>query len=134
MAKTAIRPLKLPANGARVRVANKALWNEARSPDRADFYTCGYEGRKTEEFFNLLVSVGVRSLLDIRFNPVSMYRPELSKSNLEQLARSFGIEENGGFLVKSVREQPPREHERRYGNGMMRASLNRISEEICIGF
>ena len=92
MAKTAIRPLKLPANGARVRVANKALWNEARSPDRADFYTCGYEGRKTEEFFNLLVSVGVRSLLDIRFNPVSMYRPELSKSNLEQLARSFGID------------------------------------------
>lgn len=92
LVKVTPKPLKLPANAARVRVENKALWNEARSPDCADFYTCGYEGRKTDDFFSALRQAGVRSLLDIRFNPVSMYRPELSKSNLEKIAWSFGMD------------------------------------------
>ncbi len=78
------RPLKLPTNPARVRVENKALWNEARTPERADFFTLGYEGRTTASLIEALQKAGVRSLLDIRHAPVSMYRPELSKSNFQK--------------------------------------------------
>ena len=86
------RPLKLPSNSARVRADNKALWNEARSADRADFFTFGYEGRKTPELLDALRGAGVRCVLDIRYNPVSMYRPELSKSNLQKMLEGEGFE------------------------------------------
>ena len=92
MAKPPGKLLKLPSNSAKRRIENKATWNEARSAEHADFYTCGYEGRKTEDLMEALISAGVRSLLDIRYNPVSMYRPELSKTNLQRLVGSAGIE------------------------------------------
>lgn len=85
------RPLKLPTNPARVRVENKALWNEARSPKEADFYTVGYEGRTADQLIKILLDVGIRSLLDIRHNPISMYRPELSKANLQQAIEGAGL-------------------------------------------
>jgi uncharacterized protein (DUF488 family) len=84
------RPLKLPSKSARARVEGKALWNEARSPNEADFFTVGYEGRATKELLDALVAANVQCVLDIRYNPVSMYRPEFSKANL---ARSLA--ENG---------------------------------------
>jgi uncharacterized protein (DUF488 family) len=77
--------LNLPSAPVKQQIANKAEWNESRSPEGADFFTLGYSGRKTEEILALLKEHGVRTLLDIRQNPVSMYRPELSKSNLIQL-------------------------------------------------
>jgi uncharacterized protein (DUF488 family) len=86
------RPLKLPSNPQRVKAENKALWNEARSPDKADFYTVGYEGRTTDELLDALRSAGVKCVCDIRYNPVSMYRPELSKSNLQKRLESAGIQ------------------------------------------
>lgn len=86
-----VRPLKLPANSRRVREQNKVLWNEARSPDRADFFTLGYEGRSLIDIVHLLKKAEVRSLLDIRHSPVSMYRPELSKSNLRRTIEETGI-------------------------------------------
>ncbi len=92
MASTGSRPLKLPSNSARVRAENKALWNEARSPKEADFFTFGYEGRKTPELIEALIGAGVKSVLDIRYNPVSMYRPELSKSNFQRLLEKEGME------------------------------------------
>lgn len=85
------RPLKLPTKSARARAESKALWNEARTPDRADFFTVGYEGRKTDDLFNVLKGAGVQCVVDIRYNPVSMYRPELSKANLQRLLESAGI-------------------------------------------
>ena len=91
MSKSA-RPLRLPSNSAKAKVENKALWNEARSPEIADFFTFGYEGRKTPEIIEGLKTAGVRCVLDIRYNPVSMYRPELSKTNLRDTLRSEGIE------------------------------------------
>jgi uncharacterized protein (DUF488 family) len=33
----------------------------------------------------------VRSLIDIRFSPVSMYRPELSKGNLQRFVEQAGV-------------------------------------------
>jgi uncharacterized protein (DUF488 family) len=85
------RPLKLPTKSLRARVESKAVWNDGRSPDRADFFTFGYEGRKTDDLFGVLKNAAVQCVVDIRYNPVSMYRPELSKSNLQRLLESAGI-------------------------------------------
>jgi uncharacterized protein (DUF488 family) len=85
------RPLKLPTKSPRARVESKALWNEARSAEHADFFTLGYEGRTTKELFDSILYAGVQCVLDIRYNPVSMYRPELSKGNLQKALESVGI-------------------------------------------
>lgn len=83
--------LKLPSVPARQQAENKILWNDARSVDDADFFTLGYTGRKIEELLDALVAANVRSLVDIRQNPVSMYRPELSKGNLKRHIESRGL-------------------------------------------
>jgi len=85
------RPLKLPSRNARARAESKALFNEARSVEQADFFTVGYEGRSTDEIMSTLVQSGVRTLLDIRFTPLSMYRPELSKGNLQRRVEADGM-------------------------------------------
>lgn len=85
------RPLKLPTKPARARAESKALWNEARSPQEADFFTLGYEGRTTKQLFDVLLGAGVQCVLDVRYNPVSMYRPELSKNNLQQALERKGL-------------------------------------------
>ena len=92
MTKQQVRPLKLPSGSAKTKADNKALWNEARSATASDFYTFGYEGRKTPDIMDSLRSAGVRCVLDIRYNPVSMYRPELSKGNLQGILVTEGIE------------------------------------------
>ena len=86
------RPLKLPARPARVRAESRALWNDGRSRERADFFTVGYEGRGIHELFETLRSAGVRCVLDIRYNPVSMYRPELSKINFQKSVEDIGLQ------------------------------------------
>jgi uncharacterized protein (DUF488 family) len=83
--------LKLPSVSARQQAENKILWNDARSIDEADFFTLGYTGRKIEELLDILIAARVRSLVDIRQNPVSMYRPELSKNNLKRHVESRGL-------------------------------------------
>jgi uncharacterized protein (DUF488 family) len=86
------RPLKLPTKNARERAESKALWNEARSVDCADFYTIGYEGRTTDDLVAALKDAEVRTLLDIRFTPLSMYRPDLSKGNFQRRIESAGMQ------------------------------------------
>jgi uncharacterized protein (DUF488 family) len=83
--------LNLPSIPVKQQIANKAEWNESRPCELADFFTFGYSGRKTEEILELLKRHGVRTLLDVRQNAVSMYRPELSKTNLMQLLNKHGI-------------------------------------------
>jgi uncharacterized protein (DUF488 family) len=85
------RPLKLPTKSVRARAESKALWNEARTPEHADFFTVGYEGRTTKELFDALTRARVQCVLDIRYNPVSMYRPELSKGNLQKALERAGL-------------------------------------------
>ena len=79
------RPLKLPARSERVRAESKALWNDGRSRERADFFTVGYEGRGIHKLFETLRSAGVRCVLDIRYNPVSMYRPRVEQNKLPKI-------------------------------------------------
>jgi uncharacterized protein (DUF488 family) len=88
---TTRRPLKLPTKSARARAESKALWNEARSPESADFFTVGYEGRTTKDLFDALRAANVQCVVDIRYNPVSMYRPDLSKGNLQKALHDCGL-------------------------------------------
>ena len=83
--------LNLPTVPVKQQIENKVIWNDARSAETADFFTIGYTGRKTEEIIAALKAKGVRTLVDIRQNPVSMYRPELSKKNLARLLEQNGM-------------------------------------------
>jgi uncharacterized protein (DUF488 family) len=83
--------LKLPTKSARAKAESKALWNEARSVESADFFTFGYEGRSTKDVLDALLTAEVQCVLDIRHSPVSMYRPELSKNNLRNSLEARGI-------------------------------------------
>jgi uncharacterized protein (DUF488 family) len=77
--------LNLPSSSTKQQLENKGIWNNLRSAKDADFFTLGYSGRKTHEIILTLKAHNVRTLADIRQNPVSMYRPELSKGNLTKL-------------------------------------------------
>lgn len=67
------------------------MWNDGHSAEQADFFTVGYEGRTTKDLFDTLLAAGVQCVVDIRYNPVSMYRPDLSKGNLQKGLESSGI-------------------------------------------
>lgn len=84
--------LKLPTASAKRQAENKIAWNVGRSAEVADFFTFGYTGRKTEELLDALRSNHIRTLVDVRQTPVSMYRPDLSKSNLRQLVETDGMQ------------------------------------------
>ncbi len=86
------RPLRLPKSSARARAENKELWNEARSHAEAEFFTIGYEGRTADQIVSVMSDAGVRSVLDIRYSPVSMYRPEMSKSNFRRSIEEAGLQ------------------------------------------
>ena len=84
--------MKLPTDSVRVQNEKKAAWNESRSIDTADFFTIGYVGRNKEQFLELLKSAGVASLVDMRANPVSMYKPDFSKGNLKRFLEEHDIQ------------------------------------------
>lgn len=84
--------LNLPSASTKNQIENKLQWNEARSVSEANFFTLGYSGRKMPEMLAALISSGVRTLVDIRQNAVSMYRPELSKRNLQETLTEIGIQ------------------------------------------
>jgi uncharacterized protein (DUF488 family) len=83
--------LNLPTVPAKQQIENKDIWNDTRSADDADFFTIGYTGRKIADIVFALKTHGVCTLVDVRRNPVSMYRPELSKSNLARFLSERGI-------------------------------------------
>jgi len=86
------RPLKLPTRPAREQAERKALWNEARSVEDAKFFTIGYSGRTAEEFIQLLKDAGVHCVVDVRYTPVSMYKPDFSRTNVQRILKEAGIE------------------------------------------
>ncbi|HVC46944.1 MAG TPA: DUF488 domain-containing protein [Terracidiphilus sp.] len=83
--------LSLPSLPVKQQVENKEHWNGARSLKEANFFTLGYTGRTTPEIIAALLASEVRTLVDIRQNAISMYRPELSKGNLAKLLASHGL-------------------------------------------
>ncbi len=60
--------------------------------DESDFYTIGYQGRDIEGFVGALLDAGVVTLVDIRFNPVSQFKPAFSRRNLTRALAAAGIE------------------------------------------
>lgn len=74
-----------------MQLKNRAVWNEVRPIESADFYTVSYAGRTIGQFLDALVSVGVATLIDIRHAPVSMYKPDFSKANLRRYVETAGI-------------------------------------------
>lgn len=83
--------LELPTKSRSAQAEAKALWNDGRSAQEADFFTCGYTGRKLDDLVASMIEAGVQCLIDIRQHPVSMYRPEVSKKNLEAELATHGI-------------------------------------------
>ena len=79
--------LKLPSASRDEQISGRDMWNRNRSESGAHFYTLGYTGRKLEELIARMLGAGVQTLLDIRQNPVSMYRPELSEEQPAQERR-----------------------------------------------
>jgi uncharacterized protein (DUF488 family) len=75
--------VRLPQPTPRQQAANKASWNASRPDADADFFTVGYAGRTGDEVAQILLQAGVRTLVDIRFNPVSMYRPDFGRTKLQ---------------------------------------------------
>lgn len=91
MLNTTYRPLNLPSKSVANQIKERAYWNSFRPVDKADFYTMGYSGRKIADFIYILESFGVCSIVDIRFSPVSMYKPDFSKNNLQTMLSHYGI-------------------------------------------
>jgi uncharacterized protein (DUF488 family) len=85
MAAEQMNRLNLPTSSVKKQLQSKEFWNQSRLAESADFFTVGYTGRKTEEIILVLKAHGISTLIDVRQNPVSMYRPDLSKSNFAAL-------------------------------------------------
>lgn len=83
--------LKLPEKTKEEQRQSKIDWNAKHCTSTPDFYTIGYSGRTIEEFIKVLKDAGVATLVDIRFMPVSQFKPEFSKNNLKKALESQSI-------------------------------------------
>ena len=85
--------LKLPRKTAIEQHQSKDIWNSQHcSSSDPDFFTIGYSRREINHFVYILKGAAIATLVDIRFSPVSRFRPEYSKKNLKQTMESNGIE------------------------------------------
>lgn len=83
--------LKLPENTKAEQRQNKVSWNSEHHTLQPDFYTIGYSGRDIREFIDLLKSASITTLIDIRYSPVSRFKPIFSKKNLKTALETHGI-------------------------------------------
>jgi uncharacterized protein (DUF488 family) len=83
--------LKLPEKTKDEQKQSKLSWNSEHCTSAPDFYTTGYSGRNINDFINALKNVGIATVVDIRFAPVSRFKPEFSKNNLKRSLENNGI-------------------------------------------
>ncbi len=83
--------LKLPERSVVEQRQNKDSWNTKHCVSEPDFFTVGYSGRDIQGFIDTLKRAGVATLVDIRYSPVSRFKPEFSKNNLKRAAEQQGI-------------------------------------------
>ncbi len=75
--------VEMPEEPIPVQFHNKLMWNIERLNGDYDFFTIGYsQVPDVEGLIQRLKGAGARTLVDIRHDPVSQYRPEFSKENL----------------------------------------------------
>ena len=82
--------IELPQESLDVQIFNKTMWNLERI-ETFDFYTIGYEKKTIQQFLELLKRAKVRTLVDVRKNPVSQYKPDFNKDRLEETMRKHEI-------------------------------------------
>jgi uncharacterized protein (DUF488 family) len=83
--------LKLPEKTKAEQKRSKLLWNSEHCKSEPDFYTIGYSGREINEFIEIVEKAGIATLVDIRFSPISRFKPEFSKNNLKRALETNGI-------------------------------------------
>lgn len=83
--------LKLPEKSVIEQRESKISWNQEHCKAEPDFFTIGYSGRQIVDFIHTLKHAGVMTLVDIRYSPVSQYKPAFSKTNLKAALANNGI-------------------------------------------
>ncbi len=84
--------LKLPEKSMVAQKRSKCFWNLKHCVSKPDFFTVGYSGRDIHSFVEVLTKAGIVTLVDIRYSPVSRFRPEFSKNNLKQTIEAHGMD------------------------------------------
>ncbi|QNT76969.1 DUF488 family protein [Dehalogenimonas etheniformans] len=69
----------------------KNYWNSSHFCSEPDFFTIGYSGHTIQSFINTLKAAGVVTLVDVRYLPVSRFKPAFSKTNLKNALEANGI-------------------------------------------
>ena len=82
--------IELPQETIDIQIFNKAIWNLERV-EAFDFYTIGYEKKTIEQFIELLKAAKIQTLVDVRKNPISQYKPDFNKEKLEETLRNNAI-------------------------------------------
>ena len=83
--------LKLPEKTKEEQIQSKISWNDQHCIAVPDFYTIGYSGRSIFDFLKALRDANVATLVDVRFSPISRFKPEYSKANLKKSVEARGI-------------------------------------------
>lgn len=83
-------PIELPEEPMEVQLHNKTMWNLHRIGDY-DFYTLAFAKRTVEQFLELLKAKRIKTLIDVRKNPKSMFKVEFNKENLANILKKSGI-------------------------------------------
>jgi ParB/RepB/Spo0J family partition protein len=83
-------PIELPEDPLEVQIFNKTIWNLQRVDDY-DFYTIGFAKKTVEQFVRLLKAKNIKTLMDVRKNPTSMFRPEFNKENISKVLKANNI-------------------------------------------
>jgi uncharacterized protein (DUF488 family) len=83
--------LKLPGKTLEEQKRSKTAWNLRHHNPEVDFFTIGYSGRDIGGFVSTLRDAGVATLVDIRWAPVSRFKPEFSKNNLKEAVERAGM-------------------------------------------
>jgi hypothetical protein len=84
-------PIELPEEPMETQFHNKIMWNLRRTDD-CDFYTVGFAKRTMEQILELLKVRHIQTLIDVRRNPQSMFKPEFNKENLANVLKENNIE------------------------------------------
>ena len=72
-------------------INGKLIWNLKRIHEQYDFYTIGYGYSEIDEFCDRLKIKGIKTLVDVRDNPTSIYKPEYDKDTLKTSLKKVGI-------------------------------------------
>lgn len=90
------KELEMPKESIGDQIYHKIMWNLERLKkdnvlDKFKFFTIGYGQRTIEQFVNILNIVGIHTLVDVRKNPFSKFKPEFNKKNLAKILKKNNI-------------------------------------------